>query len=171
MNIDNDLWRYALTLYGQDKVEPACLQLQAAGLSINMLIFCIWLGLEGRTFEPDRLTRAGQWRAQITGPVRGIRYQVRDCKAQAAAWEPCYVALKKAEMACEQVEVALLCEAAFKMRAAEPGEVLILENLARYLNGCTLDSDRQPVPALCTLLEAVLTKLPENWMNRLGLRD
>lgn len=162
MKLENELWDYALALYGRDGVEAACLSLQAAGLSINRVLFCLWLGQQaGRQLQLADLAEADNWQVQVTQALRAVRYQVRGHKQQSDDYLPCYSALRKAELACEQVELALLHDAARALSPAEPGINLALENLACYLNACTLKDDQTVRGALTTVLAACFEPLPE----------
>lgn len=168
MKLENALWHYALQLYAEEGVEHACLQLQGAGLSINRLIYLIWLGLNGREYCPAAQEQAADWQQMVTHPLRAVRYRVRTVKQDSAAYDTCYQALRKAELACEQVELALLFEAGGQCVRAEPGAELVLENLARYLNGCTLESGADISSALKVVLGRALKHLPDNWAARLN---
>lgn len=170
MKLENALWHYALRLYSQDGVEQACLTLQAAGLSINRLLLCCWLGQEaGRKLALDQLEAATTWQTDITHPMRALRYAVRPQKQQDDSYQAVYAAMRKAELACEQVELALMCDAAETMEQAETGVDLLLENLACYLNACTLKQTIPAVDALETVLWTVYPALPENWKTGLPL--
>lgn len=170
MKLENALWHYALRLYGQAGVEQTCLTLQGAGLSINRLLLCCWLGQEeGRRLVLEQLEAATNWQTDITHPVRALRYAVRMHKQEDDSYQAVYAAMRKAELACEQVELALMYEAAVAMEQADTGVDLLLENLACYLNACTLDQAIPVADALETLLQTLYPTLPEDWQIRLRL--
>lgn len=110
MQMKNDLWDFALNFYQQPGVEASCLLLQEQfGLSINRIIYAAWCGCSGsELLIDDALEKANRWQQGITHPLRAIRYKVRVEKSEDAALDACYQALRKAELACEQVELALL---------------------------------------------------------------
>lgn len=162
MNLENELWHYALKLYADKDVESGCLQLQDAGLSINRVIYCIWLGLQGRQLDLSATHDADTWQSTVTHPMRSLRYQVRERKQGADVYESCYSAMRQAELACEQLELAFLHDAAANMIPATPGSALVVENLARYLDRCTLDSGLNICAILRQVLEAALTELPDH---------
>lgn len=170
MKLENALWHYALRLYSQDGVEQACLTLQRAGLSINRLLLCCWLGQDvGRRLALEQLEEATNWQADVTHPMRALRYAVRSHKQQDDSYQAVYAAMRKAELACEQVELALMYQASEAMEQAEVGVELLLENLACYLNACTLDQAIPVADALETLLRTLYPTLPEDWKISLRL--
>lgn len=170
MKLENDLWHYALRLYGQPGMESACLELQQAGLSINRLLFCLWLGQDaGRQLDLMVLQGATDWQSEITHPLRALRYKVRAYKQQDATYQACYSAMRKAELACEQLELALMYDVAEQMLKGEAGSSLVLENLASYLNGCTLNADPSVTTACEQLLQIALPEMPEAWQQMLSL--
>lgn len=170
MKLENDLWHYALRLYGQPGMESACLELQQAGLSINRLLFCLWLGQDaGRQLDLMVVQEATGWQSEITQPLRALRYKVRVHKQQDGAYQACYSAMRKAELACEQLELALMHDVAGQMLKGEAGSSLVLENLASYLNGCTLNADSSVTAAFEQLLQIALPEMPEGWQRMLLL--
>lgn len=170
MKLENDLWHYALRLYGQPGVESACLELQKTGLSINRLLFCLWLGQDaGRQLDLTVLQGATDWQSEITHPLRALRYKVRTYKQQDETYQACYSAMRKAELACEQLELALMYDVAEQMLKGEAGSSLVLENLAGYLNGCTLNAAPSVTAAFEPLLQAALPEVPEDWQQILSL--
>ena len=170
MKLENDLWHYALRLYCQPGMESACLELQQAGLSINRLLFCLWLGQDaGRQLDLLVLQEATGWQSEITHPLRALRYKVRVYKLQDEAYQACYSAMRKAELACEQLELALMHDVAGQMLKGEAGSSLVLENLASYLNGCTLNADPSVTAAFEQLLQIALPEMPGGWQQILSL--
>ena len=130
--LDNPFWHYALRLYSYPGVEACCLALQGKGQSINRLLFCLWSGFEGRELPP-RSPEADQWQLQISHPLRALRYQVREQKQHQSALDSCYAALRKAELACEQVEIAHLYVQSLDAATAEAGLELCKHNLRVWL--------------------------------------
>jgi len=168
MKLENELWDYALALYGRDGVENACLALQDAGLSINRVLCCLWLGQQaGRQLRLSDLAAADSWQQAVTQPLRAVRYRVRGYKLESDDYQPCYSALRKAELACEQVELALMSEMAHALPSAGAGVKLALENLACYLNACTLKDDQTVRTALTTVVAACFDRVPDAELNRL----
>ncbi len=172
MKLENDLWSFALQLYAAEGVESACLELQQAGMSINRIIYAIWLGLEGRELDITATAAADRWQSEVTHPLRALRYRVRVEKQQSADYAECYGAMRKAELACEQQELALLHAAHTAMPLASPGAALVVENLARYRDNCTLEAGREIKPALRQVLvqalpeESELSVLADSGLDR-----
>ncbi len=165
MMLENDLWDYALALYRQPGVEPACLELQQGWpLGINRLLFCCWLAAEGRSLQPQSL-RAGtatQWQHNITAPLRALRYQVREQVKHEPELAPCYQALRQAELACEQVELARLFSLGRGWRVAtDTGlEDLTLHNLCEYLRFEGVAPEAELLRVLRVVLQAAVPHLP-----------
>jgi len=77
-----DLWNFALRLYRRPGVEPACLQLQAEGGDVCLLLCATWL--EWRRIAPDgercALLRdlARPWQETVVAPLRRLRQDWRE---------------------------------------------------------------------------------------------
>ncbi len=136
MALENALWHFALKFYAQPGVETACLELQNRfGLSINRLIWSCWAAQQGIALAPDDFLEAPaqQWQQQITVPLREVRYRVRQQRSEQQDLDACYQALRKAELACEQVELALLYAAVSERKPGAGGAELLDNNLRQYL--------------------------------------
>lgn len=76
MNHD-DLWSFALACYARPGVEEACLDLQAAGADVCLLLTCAWLECRGITHADARLQELNniseEWRALVVAPLRTLR--------------------------------------------------------------------------------------------------
>lgn len=157
MNIENPLWQFALKLYTSPSVESCCLAFQLRGVSINRLLCCCWAGVEGYRTTEAMLTSgsASRWQEQVTLPVREVRYRVRELKLQQADLEPCYKALRTAELATEQVELAMLYQVVSEADKEQGGILLVKHNLENYLVGLGVVSDPDLLAQLATLLDAV----------------
>jgi len=132
LQLDNPFWRFALQLWSQPGVESCCLALQTRGLSINRLLYCLWLGQTGRQL-PETSHDADSWQQQISHPLRALRFQVRDLKATDPALDCAYQALRKAELACEQVEIARLYQYSQSAPTDTAGAELCHRNLQHWL--------------------------------------
>jgi len=72
-------WNYSLQLYAQPGVQDACLKLQDEhGLDVNLVLFCIWCGLDGpgqltAAELNEAITRGGSWQAEVVERIRYIR--------------------------------------------------------------------------------------------------
>lgn len=162
MKLENDLWSFALHFYQQPGVETLCLKLQNSyGLSINRLLLACWAGYQGRVLDTAQFSEADKWQSQITQPLRQLRYRVRERKTE-SGFETCYQALRKAELACEQVELALLFEMAQVAEMAPGGALLVEKNLQLYLKSLKQPIDREIESDLGELQQALATYLGTN---------
>ncbi len=132
LELDNPFWRFALQIWPQPGIEPCCLALQAQGLSINRLLFCLWLGQTGRQLPHDYHT-ADLWQQQISHPLRALRFQARVLKQAEPELGSAYQALRKAELACEQVEIAQLYRCSLTATTASAGPALSTHNIQHWL--------------------------------------
>ncbi|WP_207291274.1 TIGR02444 family protein, partial [Pseudomonas sp. FW215-T2] len=75
--MSSDLWSFSLSTYAQPGVEPACLQLQSAGINVCLLLCGLWLGERGVAFNEYRLQQlrsvAEPWDADVVRPLRALR--------------------------------------------------------------------------------------------------
>ena len=75
--MSSDLWSFSLSTYAQPGVEPACLQLQSAGINVCLLLCGLWLGERGVAFNEHRLQQlrrvAEPWDADVVRPLRALR--------------------------------------------------------------------------------------------------
>ena len=160
MQLKNDLWAFALNFYQQPGVESACLLLQEQfGLSINRIIYAAWCGCEGQSLRVNEaLLQADKWQKGITHPLRAVRYAVREQKKSDPALDTCYQALRKAELACEQVELALLYEQHQQHLSKDEREgttLLGYQNIEIYLNSHNVELDSELELILGPILSAI----------------
>jgi uncharacterized protein (TIGR02444 family) len=75
--MSSDLWSFSLSTYARPGVEPACLQLQSAGINVCLLLCGLWLGERGVTCNEHRLQQlrsvAEPWDAEVVRPLRALR--------------------------------------------------------------------------------------------------
>ena len=156
MELKNDLWNFALNFYQQSGVEVSCLRLQDDyGLSINRLIYACWCASRGIRVQPQWFSgEAGQWQQSITHPLREVRYRVRQKKQAQTDLDSCYQALRKAELACEQVELALLFGQTPTDAGETPSVQLVLDNLVCYLELTQVRFDSETELLLGPILSA-----------------
>ena len=85
VNMNADLWSFALSTYARPGVEAACLHLQEQGADVCLLLCGAWLEQRGVALEPERMRTLQQlarpWQAQVIEPLRQLRVQWR-AKAQ-----------------------------------------------------------------------------------------
>ncbi|PMU10038.1 MULTISPECIES: TIGR02444 family protein [unclassified Pseudomonas] len=79
--MSSDLWSFSLSTYARPGVEPACLQLQSAGINVCLLLCGLWLGERGVTCNEHRLQQlrsvAEPWDADVVQPLRALRVNWR----------------------------------------------------------------------------------------------
>jgi uncharacterized protein (TIGR02444 family) len=75
--MSSDLWSFSLSTYARPGVEPACLQLQSAGINVCLLLCGLWLGERGVACNEHRLQQlrsvAEPWDADVVRPLRALR--------------------------------------------------------------------------------------------------
>ena len=140
----NPFWRFSLRTYRAPGVQQACLALQErCGADVNLLLFCGWVGSDGRALDEASLRsavgRVGHWQSEVIAPLRlarrGLKRQVADDAVAALA-----ASLRKRvltlELELERVEQSLLAELAAQWAPTAhrlpPGQA-IAGNLAGYL--------------------------------------
>ena len=137
-------WLFSGRTYGKRGVERACLALQdECGADVNLLLYCCWMGRQGRQLDGRALRSAmaavARWQHEVVWPLRRARRAIRKEPGGAAgAWAK---ALRRriaaAELDAEYVEQRVLAkEAAGAPPSAgndRPREAAA-SNLDRYLH-------------------------------------
>ncbi len=76
-----DLWNHALALYARPGVEAACLDLQAQGSDVCLLLCATWLQARGVAVLNERAQAlrdiAEPWQRDVVSPLRSLRQQWR----------------------------------------------------------------------------------------------
>ncbi|MGY2377140.1 TIGR02444 family protein [Pseudomonas sp. SDO524_S393] len=76
-----DLWSFALSTYTRPGCEAACLQWQAQGADVCLLLCGAWLEQRRVATTPERIQAleqiAGPWQAHVVEPLRQLRKQWR----------------------------------------------------------------------------------------------
>ncbi|GLO14256.1 TIGR02444 family protein [Pseudomonas putida] len=76
-----DLWNHALALYARPGVEAACLELQAQGGDVCLLLCATWLQTRGVAVLDKRAQAlseiAERWQREVVFPLRSLRQQWR----------------------------------------------------------------------------------------------
>ena len=136
-------WRFSLRSYRRSGVEQACLGLQnTLGADVNLLLFCCWMGTQGRPLTKRSLRRAvaavQRWQREVVQPLRRARRALR--KSSAAVAEARRAHLRRnvlsLELDAEYVEqLVLACLAAKLPRPArkQDPQTASAANLERYL--------------------------------------
>ncbi len=76
-----DLWNHALALYARPGVEAACLDLQALGGDVCLLLCATWLQARGVAVQDERVQALREvtepWQREVVNPLRSLRQQWR----------------------------------------------------------------------------------------------
>lgn len=111
-----DLWPFAVTLYQQPGAEHACLQLQAQGADVCVLICAIWLEKKRARCSPERLsalqTHTRDWHEQVVRPLRQLRQNWRQPAQQDTHLQPLREQVKQLELDAEYEQLRRLDELA-----------------------------------------------------------
>ncbi|OOE10998.1 TIGR02444 family protein [Stutzerimonas degradans] len=101
-----DLWTFALACYARPGVESACLELQAQGADVCLLLCGAWLETRHIAPDPLRLDQlaaiATPWQQHLQ-PLRQLRQQWRAAAQQDAALHRLREQLKSLELQGERV--------------------------------------------------------------------
>lgn len=89
--LDNPLWQFSLTVYGERCVQECCLQLQNEyDANVNLLLYCCWLAYAVVPLTRDELIDNCElvtfWHNNITCVLRSIRRNRHDLPQQ-SAWQ------------------------------------------------------------------------------------
>ncbi|WP_277961842.1 TIGR02444 family protein [Pseudomonas sp. RIT-To-2] len=81
----SDLWSFSLDIYTRLGIEQACLELQAEGANVCLLLGAAWLGQLGVACNGDRLARLRDlgepWHDEVIRPLRHLRQSWREAAA------------------------------------------------------------------------------------------
>ena len=159
-------WDFSLAVYARPGVEDACLALQERhGLDVNLLLFALFAGSEGRRLTPTETARvaagAAAWHEGVVRPLRRAR---RNAKAglspvDAALTDALRRRVAAAEIEAERVEQLLIAALAGPPAAVEADRrAAAAANLARYLAHLGVDPDPPDRRRLDVLLAAAFTE-------------
>src|SRR4051794_35375704 len=167
LDLDNDLWRFALSFYGGKRVSPACLALQdALGIDVNFILFGAFALVE-RDFlldendlhMIDKLVSA--WRVEIVHDLRSLRTRPKTGPAPApsAVTEPLRNRIKAAEIEAEQIELAVMAEWLDRQPPRRAGDAVegksIPLTVARYFARQATTFTPEVEAAIDTLAQAI----------------
>ncbi|WCM51269.1 TIGR02444 family protein [Pseudomonas sp. WJP1] len=151
--MSSDLWSFSLTLYARPGVEQACLQLQAGGVNVCLLLCAAWLGQRGIACDEQRLQQlrgvARAWDADVVQPLRALRVQWKVAAAQDPELHSLREQVKALELEAER-NLLLRLE-----RSAQDWPQGDATNLAIWLEGVTADAAHLHRDALHQLRVAV----------------
>jgi uncharacterized protein (TIGR02444 family) len=105
-HMQTDLWQFANSCYTRPGVEQACLQLQAEGADVCLLLCALWLEQRGVGFDSDRSRQlqqaAAEWQAKVISPMRQLRQAWKVGGQQDAALEKLRNQIKAIELQAER---------------------------------------------------------------------
>jgi uncharacterized protein (TIGR02444 family) len=137
LELDNPFWQFSLSIYGQVDVADECLALQeAAGIDVNVLLFCAWLGARGIVLRKEDIAAASEtieaWSQNVVRPLRGVRQRMKGLYNN--EFSDLRERVKALELEAEQVEQAILFAHAKKIHGAEADRgKAISQNVDQYL--------------------------------------
>jgi len=152
-------WDFSLAVYGHEGVAAACLDLQdRVGLDVNLLLFCLWSGLErGVAFDREGFApvviAADAWNESVVQPIRAARRRLKQGSAYLRddITEGLRRQVLEAEIGCEHGEQLIIAAAAEAVLAkARQGTVAeaVAANLAVYADAAGFrfsNADRLPL--------------------------
>jgi uncharacterized protein (TIGR02444 family) len=159
----NPFWDFSLKVYAGDGIAPACLALQdGKGMDVNLLLFCCWAGLHGRSLKTAEMesliAEVAPWRTQVIEPLRAVRRQLRAEDGTGVASSPLRTYVKAAELEAEAVQQRILFEAL----PLEPGVSsarVASENLSAYARLLKVDCDSTVTADLAAVLRGAFPLL------------
>jgi len=108
MNND-DLWNFALACYAKPGVESACLDLQALGFDVCLLLACSWLEIRGVRHDTQRMEQLNQlsldWQGTVVIPLRSLRNEWRERAATDTALADFRKRVKTLELDAERIQL------------------------------------------------------------------
>ncbi|MFE8071189.1 DUF2390 domain-containing protein [Marinobacteraceae bacterium S3BR75-40.1] len=156
LDLDNPLWRLALTLWQQPAFASAALTLQARGWRVSHLLVACFMARQGRRWDGQEPATIRQWRETMTEALRTRRQALPKEREDLASLRQ---ALAEAELQAEKVELAWwhqslspgdgrdhqnlipnLVTAAPSPQAASEARSL-LQTLCEVLSSCSGDND------------------------------
>ena len=69
-------WSFSLAVYSRPGVKEACLELQTAGLDVNLALWIVWTAITGRDPGPalsQAVALSALWRSRLVQPLREAR--------------------------------------------------------------------------------------------------
>ena len=158
------MWRFSLRLYRMPGVAKTCLNLQdRKGADVNLLLYCCWMGLQGRRLSTRSLrsvmATVAAWQRDVVRPLRQARRATRKRETGIAEpWmERLHARIGVAELDAEYVEQLVLAGYAAGMpplaRRHEPRSAAAV-NVRRYLELSDAGIGRSEIRHLRALLDA-----------------
>jgi uncharacterized protein (TIGR02444 family) len=142
-----------VTIYARPGAEQACLELQAAGASVCLLLCAAWLGQRGVACNEQRLRHlrgvALPWDADVVQPLRSLRTQWKTLAMQDDELQALREQVKTLELEAER-QLILRLE-----RTAQQWPQDEATDLSAWLEGAAADAAHPARDALHQLRVAV----------------
>lgn len=110
--MSTDLWRFAEDFYRRPGVEPACLQLQAEGADVCLLLCALWLGQRGVACSAARAELLREhtrtWQREVVGALRHLRHSWRGAAQHDSALAALRERVKRLELDAEREQLRRL---------------------------------------------------------------
>ncbi|KAF1054532.1 MAG: hypothetical protein GAK43_00815 [Stenotrophomonas maltophilia] len=146
------LWTFALRLYEQPGVETACLDLQAEGADVCLLLTGAWLGNSGCVYQAQHVSTlqrwAKPWREAIVVPLRELRIEWREAARADAELHVRREDLKRLELQAERILLERLAELSSEWPRGAKREV------REWLQACAGEAGQRRRDALQVLGDA-----------------
>jgi uncharacterized protein (TIGR02444 family) len=118
IQLENPFWTFSLDVYARPGVAQECLDLQARdGIDVNALLFCAWAGavrgvMLGEAQVTKLAARVDAWQQRVVLPLRSSRQALKAMLDLGDVVTALRKDVAAAELRAEQVEQAMLFEAA-----------------------------------------------------------
>ena len=159
-------WRFSLKVYGLPGVAQACLDLQdKAGADVNVLLYVLWLGAQGRRLDRSETTQiiaaVASWRDEIVRPLRAVRRALKTPPPalESKTAEALRARIKEVELEGERLQQEMLYawRSAEDAGRAEAPETAVAANAQVY--AAALQACFSPAPVL-KIVQAALSCAP-----------
>lgn len=161
--VESKLWNFAISLYEYDAISKHCLALQDEyEVNINILLWCVWCGLERRLLNSEMLSLAESsikvWHKEVVAPLREVRRAMKSLNIEykSEIIDDCRERIKMNELMCERVELNLLAQL---NEAWGPQKLCVLDNVRCYLKKRGVNEGY--VQKMLDILAKFLKKLPQ----------
>ena len=175
----NKFWDFSVKIYQYPEAEKACLELQDNhGLSVVMLLYCIWVGVFRGEFEDDIYAKANtfslSWDNEVVTPLREIRRWMKSSRdEQMISGAPLREQIKAVELDAEHFQMNIL-EGLYSETKGMPFDteeqlLASARNLARYCadNDVVFDTSllKPPSVLLAAAIENITTELASSALS------
>jgi len=134
---DGAFWTWSNDVYRKTGASDRLIALQdAAGLDVNIALWCAWVGLETGLARPKDIRRAAaaadDWASDVVGPIRAARRALKSAPDEADGADALRKQVKKIELEAERIEQTLLERLAPQDPQGPAGPEAAVANLAAY---------------------------------------